>query len=409
MSNSSSESPPTSQSQDFPVVHGLQHVLSEHVRPFVPIRRQDISMLKRVEEGVGESLSYPDFLKPQPVLDDSQDIMKRKDIREITLEPMSSLPSPPVSSPTSLSAAVDDDESYFLSHPSSPIRHSLGLLSPEVPSQQPQDNDDQQRSSLEHPSFASLSSPMDSRTDAMTVDPPSPSFDSLVADALNANKQRIRSRSPVSSHSRPSHIRNLDSQISISPSSSNNSYGSHDSVEKQLTQSTDIDQDVDLPNDLPPPEPVRSDLRTISIARNFTNEPSSIPAQRQAWYGTRPPRRSSLAAALGTRIDSEVRGTTKLRVSHSTPSRLDEAAVYTLPENTFRSGTLQITPSLNDEEPRTYSQSQVPSPSQPQSQMQAQTQSQSQTQSETQESSFEYGSYPPLQTQAPYQSQSFSP
>jgi hypothetical protein len=38
-----------------------EHVLNEHVQQAVPVRRGDIPLLRRAEEGYGDSLSLPNF------------------------------------------------------------------------------------------------------------------------------------------------------------------------------------------------------------------------------------------------------------------------------------------------------------------------------------------------------------
>ncbi|KAG6854878.1 hypothetical protein C0991_012068 [Blastosporella zonata] len=351
--------------------------MSEHVRTFVPIHRKDISLLRRAEEGVGETLSFPDLLMSQPSVG-------QRITRDISpeAEPMLSLPSPPVSSPTSQSAFVYDDELPSPPQTGYLARHSRRKLFSSDETSQRSEADDDQEMGHSPPSFASLSSPVASQSEAMLVDPPSPTFDSLVADAVRTNRQQPRTGSQTS---RPNHIRDSASQISSSSSTSNHSQSrlssaSHDSVEKQLTQSMDIDNDDEPPSAQEPP---RQDLRALSMTPGIVNERAQVPVRRQAWYGTRPPRRSSLATPLRTSLNTEVRGSTNLRVSHSTPSQLPNSR---LPGHAFRSGTVQTSPS-KVEKPFAYSQSQ----------------------SQTQDSSFEYGSYPPLQTQAPYESQSFSP
>lgn len=50
----------------------VSHVVEEHIRTAVPVRRKDIQNLKRIEDGVGETLSLEEriqaLIKPSPLL-----------------------------------------------------------------------------------------------------------------------------------------------------------------------------------------------------------------------------------------------------------------------------------------------------------------------------------------------------
>jgi hypothetical protein len=49
--------------QTFPDNVGLnEHVVSDHVRRAIPVRRRDISMIKRAEEGKGESFKISELM-----------------------------------------------------------------------------------------------------------------------------------------------------------------------------------------------------------------------------------------------------------------------------------------------------------------------------------------------------------
>ncbi|KAG6833915.1 hypothetical protein H0H87_007926 [Tephrocybe sp. NHM501043] len=366
--------------------------MSDHVRPALPIKRKDIAMHLRADEGFGDSLSLPDFLMNQPGLGETPNPVKhrRTDATSPEAEPVSSLPSPPISSPTSFSAALYDEDvplsaSPALHRPTSPSNSISQMLSSHAAEHHEARNSP--------PSFASLSSPLSPQADGMMVDPPTPTFDSLVADAIRASKDRLQAHGGTPPpHPRHQH-HSSNSQTSLFSSTSNHSRDSphsstsDDSVEKQLTQNMDMEEYE--PN-LKPSSPKKSrqlDPPTPSLAPNLMIEPISIPNRRQAWYAARPPRRS-------VAYKSEVRGSKNHRVSHSTPSQLYKQAVNASPA--FHSGALQISPPTNGNGEMAYS-----SPSQPRSP--------TPSQSQTQGSSFEFGSYPPLQTQAPYQSQSFSP
>jgi hypothetical protein len=283
----------------------------------------------------------------------------------------------------------------------------------------------------------------------MSAIPTTPSFTSQVEGATGKRKRndgtlsrvparfKARFRSSIGSHS---------------------SFGSQDSVEKQLTQSLGMDDDIhdaclgrrdesdmqhsqlpgagwanrntyaaELPwNDrevlgmdssqmgenVPGSQPDRTPqlLQTPSdhqlqprtpFSLSGINQPSAAAAphvQRQPWYGTHriapTIRTKSSASAAGFHVP---RGAGPLQPPHlKTPtSGQPRRSQPTSPLNVFRSGVLEFVPSairaaqvtqhgtMSDDDLDTSSQSQ----------------------SQTQESSLEYLSYP-LQTQAPYESQS---
>ncbi|KAG6821567.1 hypothetical protein H0H93_000076 [Arthromyces matolae] len=353
----------------------VQHVLSNHVRTAVPVLRRDLSMLRRAEEGVGESLSIPTVFMSQSTsfqsdrarglssffIDVSITHHTTEKSREILAIP-SSLPSPPASSPTSLSAGVYDDEALH----QSPSAHFHSQISS---TQDSQLISSRQRQSLA--TFASLSSPTDSQSDEILADPPTPPFDSLVADAISATKvvstspvvaRPIIKRAPLSQSSASS----ASSASSTSPSVT--SLGSHDLVEKQLTQSMDIDEDPGDFSYSSPRAPLFPEVPHLRMTRNISSEHTPpMPVRKQEWYGVR---RSSRAVSGSIGPDN--------RHWQSTPSHVSS-------EHVFRSGTIQISPSPNGK--KSFSSQQT---------------------SSQEDGSLEYASYP-LQTQAPYQSQNYSP
>ncbi|KAG6869329.1 hypothetical protein C0993_000082 [Termitomyces sp. T159_Od127] len=366
-------------------------------------------MLRRAEEGVGESLSLPDFLSSQSNIAETHKPFQSTIAREKTQEvaPLPSLPSPPTSSPISLSTVISDDEPV---HSESSARHSL-QRSQSPPNTNPQrlfiaspSNIDETRLKSPHqrhspPTFASLSSPTGSQTDEMMIDPPTPTFDSLVAQAVNVDKAQIKSHFTGSSPSCP--VYDLPTSSQDSSTSSNNSFsGSSESldssrsqefVEQELTQRMDIDEDTNEHKQSSPGEILYQGQPTFSIIPGVMNERTTPMPVRQAWYGTLPPRRSSLATPLAFGPESEMR--LKLQTSHSTPSQSSKAKVNALPEQVLRSGTSRLSSAVNGREPASSS---------------PQSYSHGRSQPPSQASSLEYASYP-LQTQAPYQSQSYSP
>ncbi|KAG5716703.1 hypothetical protein E4T56_gene16258 [Termitomyces sp. T112] len=346
--------------------------------------------MKRAEEGAGDSLSLPDFLLSHSGCKKAFDSFQTRIARETTPEamPMSSLPSPPVSSPTSVSAVASQsppNKEPFLA--SQLTIDNIHLTSP--------------HKRYSPPTFASLSSPTESQIDEMMIDPPTPTFDSLVAKAISVDKGKSKPRSSLS----PGPVYDLPSSSQNSPASSNNSSlessrslessTSHEFVEQQLTQSMNIEEDSYDHRYSSQGGLHHQDQPTLSIIPGVMNEHTTpMPVRRQAWYGTLPSRRSSLAMPLGLGVGSETQNSTELQTFNLTPS-LSKATVNTVPEHAFRSGTLQVSPSVNGRPPAS-------------SQSQPYSQTQSQSSSSSQASSLEYASYP-LQTQAPYQSQSYTP
>ncbi|KAF8165538.1 hypothetical protein B0H34DRAFT_689499 [Crassisporium funariophilum] len=219
-----------------------KHVIHEHVHRAVPVRLQDIPMIRRAEEGMGESLRLSDLLRGS-FSPNSRD--NESSAKEVT-DPSSSLPSPPASSP-----ALHSPTPYTVpwlepsQAPASPsvseARHigqgarsthiiAIEPLSP--PTHGPQLGQMQRAA---HTTFASLSSPSESMT-SFSI-PNSPSFSSLVERpkkrklGLNADNSP-KKRGFFRPHARP--------RLS---ESSQSSLDSQNSVVQQLTQSLDMDLD----------------------------------------------------------------------------------------------------------------------------------------------------------------------
>ncbi|KAG6831390.1 hypothetical protein H0H92_010992 [Tricholoma furcatifolium] len=342
--------------------------------------RQDIPLLRRAEEGLGDSLSLPDFLVSQSGTNESSSPSKHGRLEDTQKSPeplMPSHPSPPVSGPAP-DVIGGFEESSPVPDSALPARQFLRSLSfsPVISTQESNDQPSHTPKNGSPPSFGSLSSPIAS-PEEMILDPPTPPFELLVANAINATKQQtdVHPQTPPASLLNPECNQGLQSSTSSSTS--------QDSVENKLTQSMDVDEDK-ADKDLLAEESQRSGFPTVRMAPQILNE--QIPRRRQSWYGILPPRRSS-GKSLGM-VASEIGG--NLRAIHSTPSQLSKGTTATSPpfEHAFRSGTLQLSPSSHNQDPVAYSQPQI---------------SPTQSQFEARESSLEYVEPYALQTQAPVQ------
>ncbi|TFK43729.1 hypothetical protein BDQ12DRAFT_675457 [Crucibulum laeve] len=249
----------------------LHHVIHAHVRRATPVRRGDIPMLRRAEEGIGSSFNFSAIAGSTQSNDDTFKVSatSKEDAMPIcTQEPSSSLPSPPASSPPSLvhayspepkgtrfSSSASDVYSYAYDYerrspeqfqgqasgqPAQPLEtiyitssSNEGGISGRIRSPVP-------IISRRAPTFSSLVGNADSPPSQTT--PASPTLEALVADAIRSKKRKthpdidadvpsLRRKIPESDDS----INGQYSQILQS------SYDSHDSVEKQLTQSLNDD------------------------------------------------------------------------------------------------------------------------------------------------------------------------
>jgi hypothetical protein len=296
------------------------------------------------------------------------------------------------------------------------------------------------------PTFASLSSP--TASPILSAVPGSPSFDSLVYEATRGKRKRTYQRSP--------RAQSPGSQFQNSQEFPNSfsSCGSHDAVERQLTQSKDLDDDeaeyshpraqitrpqTELENaissqkdevgykgdwlaessqmssshqqssqttsyrSLRPLQTQRHSPPAVSTGTLNTPTGTSIP--RQAWYGTLPShphkkrksRQNSGVMVINAHQTAAPASPTVSRPSVIQSVRPSGDTDSRPSGNVFQSGTLQITspaqPVYGGNTDDAGSQSRSPI---------------GWSQTQTQTSWLLHGSYPPLQTQAPYQSQSSS-
>ena len=172
------------------------HVLSVHLPAAQPVRRADLPVLRRVEEGYSQSF---DLLS-------RADFEAMKSSRRYSEHLPSSLPSPPPSTPTSLPSAFPP------SPPQQPCPDNLavreGLRSTEPFPCTPGKNN--------QPTFASLSSPAESHLYSPCI-PESPSLSRMISDAVRAGEGLDESPSKSSSSSRESVEQQLTQSISSNP------------------------------------------------------------------------------------------------------------------------------------------------------------------------------------------------
>ncbi|KAF5388014.1 hypothetical protein D9615_000549 [Tricholomella constricta] len=415
-----SSMPPASQSQNHPRIHAcrwswcrltfdsntdlVHHVIHDHVRKAIAVRRGDLPIYRRAEEGLGESLSLSGLgmsYSSQAVVPGEH---KRRKINNnpVEAEPTSSLPSPPESSPTSLPPAAYEDDGRLPFDAGLPTRTPSHSPSPEVYLHKSSSSSHVHNASVElsvtlqrrqtPPTFTSLSSPIEYPYDDMF---PDPTFDSLVENVIGSSRSRTNatsSKPDPHSQTEPGSIEN----DRISPSSS---FGSHASVEKQLTQSMDMDYDSNVLEGpkpiLPQPKPRSTTGVTFNGAASDRTPLQVTPGHgRQAWYGTRPAR-SHASPLINASQSASRRSTIQKSQSIASQPYSQETPTGSRTGHAFRSGTLQLSPTasqaLEHNGSIAHLQSQVHSPTN--------------SQFQTQDSSLDL-SYLPLQTQAPYQSQS---
>jgi hypothetical protein len=377
-------------------------------------------------------------------------------------EPSSSLPSPPASSPPPRSPTPSNGEaarspevptsSPFLDASQSPSPNiqqlSTNILARhDIPTTlQPQSTEKRYTT----PTFASLSSPVASP--ALSAVPGSPSFDSLVYEATSGKRKRTDERFP--------RAQSPSSQLQNSQESQNSfsSCGSQDAVERQLTQSMDLDDDdteyrhpraqitrsqaesenaitsqkdeviyrgeLDWPAEssrmssshqqssqttpsrsLPPLQTQRHSPPTVSTLNTPTgtiHTPTTSVRKQQPWYG-HPQKKRKSRQSSGVLVANVYQTDAGLSVSkpsmmHSTQGGRPSRDANSRPSgNVFQSGTLQITPPAQ----LVHGGSTHDAGSQSRSPI-------GWSQTQTQTSWILHESCPPLQTQAPYQSQSSS-
>jgi len=396
------------------------------------------------------------------------------------VEPSSSLPSPPASSPPPLSPdgetvnssgapASSPDHNASQTLPNVPQQLSTNVLSrpdtPTMPQHLVQPTENRQVT----PTFASLSSPTGSP--ALPAVPGSPPFDSLVYEAVNGKRKREDEHFSLAQSPSSQLHNSQESQNSLSSS------GSQDSVEKQLTQSLDDDaeysqlrpqitqsqpEELDDYTSAPaqtdqasykgelqwmaessqvttlqprssqatshhPLAPLQTQLSTMSMGAPSTpvgavHTPTTS-VQKQAWYGTLPshshkkrksrqnsglslPNVHQSAAAAGFRVSKPSAQINSTQVIPSSPGATLHPSVQPMTPrplgNVFLSGTLQTTPTTAESVRPEY-EGNLADDAGSQSQLLI-----GWSQTQTQTSWLGHASYPPLQTQAPYQSQGSS-
>lgn len=355
------------------------------------------------------------------------------------IQPSSSLPSPPASSPipfaplppilgpddippapdlpepNSDSDTSSESEASEFEQPSpTPDRHCAVTTSSRHPTplvryDSPVTPHHQQtRPEKATPSFAALSSPADSPT--IPPIPPTPSFTSQVKSATRKRKRQDKTPSKAPPRMKSRLRDSFDS---------NSSSGSQDSVEKHLTQSLEVcEENYDTylgdrldtgglrhqPLQMETETPLQSPALSPAVFSlgGPSNSPALVaaPTVRQAWYGTHHP---PVASTVKHKKNASSAGFHTLPVavppqlsnSHpETPTSGQPKRPRPTSLNIYRSGILKIEPpvaeviqgTIHGDTPEDFD---------------------AQSQSQTQESSLEYLSYP-LQTQAPYESQSLS-
>ncbi|KIM46387.1 hypothetical protein M413DRAFT_441479 [Hebeloma cylindrosporum] len=437
----------------------VHHVVHDHARRSIPVRRRDIPMIRRVEEGSGESLKISYMMDRTG--SSTQDSQKPMSQGSQINPPTSSLPSPPKSSPVNHSSPLPVEPLRGNVDPQSPsssvvnqqkLHHSAGsgtnaFVRPATP-------DITLRSQVVEstPTFASLSSPADSP--APLPVPNSPAFSSLVS----SKKRKLVFDLPE--NATPNHSRSHPlSQSSISQSST----GSQMSVEHQLTQSLEeADEDVsdrdamgEHEDDIPEfpltgsdsdgshsqlnsfavhvhkpkscsptiPHPSQPEFDSTAPQQLCSPPPLVSPTfavstpQRQNWY------QSAVVRKRNKNAEAE-EGLVKLATP--SPSKSDASASQASDRRSrtprsrpsskpkkFRSGTLQIKTVASLPEPIPEgSETFEPLPDQDQTMSQdlveADVNNSPQSYMDLDSQSTQDYSYPPLQTQAPYQSQYLS-
>lgn len=168
--------------QFFPSSSALAgHVISVHLPAAQPVRRSELPMMRRVEEGYSQSfdiLSRADFEAVKPSRHYSECLP-------------SSLPSPPPSSHSADQPAVREGPRSTELLPATPDKNN-------------------------HPSFASLSSPAESHLYSPRI-PESPSLSRMISDAVSTVDELDKSPSKSSSSSRESVEQLLTQSITSDP------------------------------------------------------------------------------------------------------------------------------------------------------------------------------------------------
>ncbi|KAF8969449.1 hypothetical protein BDZ97DRAFT_1795694 [Flammula alnicola] len=234
----------------------VHHVVHDHARRSIPVRRRDIAMIRRAEEGSGESFKISYLMKDLYSSNSEKSTQisaEQASVIPAAKEPSSSLPSPPASSPpfyvarsqagplpTRQSSSTpptseSQEENQPLPEPSTAGKATKAA----VPSATPElEASQEQRAIVSTPTFASLSSPADSP--APLPIPNSPSFSSLVE---RPNKRKLAFEVPENAPQ--SKLYHSQSHPLSQSTSSFSSTGSQLSVEMQLTQSPESGSEGD--------------------------------------------------------------------------------------------------------------------------------------------------------------------
>lgn len=231
-----------------------RHVIEEHVLKSIPVRRRDLPLLWRTEEGIGESLTLDGLVIPSQNKDHKFGMESQYSVNaDLPLSPSSSQPIPP-------------DQPSLKSPPSNQSPSSSPDL---IPSQSHLES---QSSSSVPFSFAAISS----SSSLSYIFPENPIYPP-VEDMLDQELAHRRKPRPA-----------LTEPVSKLITDSNSLSDSQNSVEKQLTQEAEMDVDyekeLDRSPSVPPAPSTSPDIvadrpechKTVTAERDMIN--SSIPS-----------------------------------------------------------------------------------------------------------------------------------
>ncbi|TFK22336.1 hypothetical protein FA15DRAFT_671629 [Coprinopsis marcescibilis] len=221
------------------------HVIAEHVRKAKPVRRGELPLILRAEQGLGESLPSLELLGGHSQCKNHEPgahvVSNKLDIADSQplIEPSSSLPSPPRSNhASSVSPQVQSTKSL-------PEATAMELT-PSVQLSITRDVKNNQGSVFATPlsarfytsdraltpSFASLSSP--NKPSTLSVNPVIPNLETVLAAVGRGKKRKQRDSEPNTPHRQLPYSASIDSNFST---------GSSGIVANHLTQSRDMDVD----------------------------------------------------------------------------------------------------------------------------------------------------------------------
>lgn len=383
----------------------VHHVVHDHVRCTIPVRRRDISMIKRAEEGRGESLKISELMVDMYSYTSRESSSHkpgtnpsfRHSLSEIDIillsvehprEPSSSLPSPPASSPALHSP-------HHLVHSPGPAPSPSPLsLEKHKPSASPNETHADQTQSFQLSQHSSASFASQNSIEAQLTQ-------TQASDGMDQDEDLLpyHSSNVLSSHT---------PDVFIPPGLIHE----HDELQWELSQhaegcltSDPISQSQshhhleNLPVMSQPPSQLRLD--PSAAVPLSPSSPASSPTfavstpLRQNWY--QPP------------LKRRKRSTCNDKGPGSSPlKREEEFVLHTKSKNKYRSGTLQITPGSSSEESKGKHTIVDALPANRQNNLATCPDSPcdlfSQSSQDPSDLS-EINSYPALQTQAPYQSQ----